>query len=127
MCTTLERADAFPGHSRSPLHTLRVWSRTHRSGTMLRVPGVWTTLAKHDCSSGRFDPGGPPCPEPQVQYGLAIMLVIAAVVLVLAALWWWGMKRRYRQGRKLLPQIWLLAIGPPVLILGALTLFLVLP
>jgi len=93
---------------------------------MLAVPVTWTMLAKQECSSGLFDPGGPPCPEPQAQYGLGILLVIAAVVLVFGVFWWWGMKRRYREGRKFMPQIWLLAIGGSVLLVGAVTALVVL-
>ena len=125
--TTLEHAGGFS------CHTPRSSANFHDSGcgrvrrASYGVPAIWTLLADQDCSSGRFDPGGPPCPEPQVQVGLGIMLVIAVVVLALAALWWWGMKRRFREGRKLLPQVWLLLIGASVLTLAVVTLLLVLP
>lgn len=86
---------------------------------MWAVSMIPTVFASQDCSSGRFGPGGRPCPEPQIQYGVGLIVVIGVVALALAALWWWAVMRRYRPGQRLLPRVWWLLIGWSVLGAGA--------
>jgi hypothetical protein len=78
-----------------------------------------TVVASQDCSSGRFGPGGRPCPEPQIQYGVGVLVFVGVVALPLAALWWWAVMHRYRPGQRLLPRVWWLLTGWSVLGVGA--------
>jgi hypothetical protein len=93
---------------------------------MWPVSVIGTVLASRDCSGGRFGGGGPPCPEPQVQYGVGLMAVIGVVALALGALWWWGVTRLHRTDRRALPQMWLLLIGWSLLAIGAVVALFVL-